>query len=100
MNEALGFTSAVYGLGAGVFFISYVLLEVPSNLILNRVGVRIWITRIMITWGVASSAMVFVQGTWSFDGLRFLPGAAEAGWLEPAEREWLAARLREDAEAG
>src|SRR5215207_3645604 len=60
MNEALGFTSAVYGLGAGIFFISYVLFEVPSNLILNLVGVRPWIARIMITWGLASAAMVFV----------------------------------------
>jgi ACS family tartrate transporter-like MFS transporter len=81
MNEALGFTSGVYGLGAGIFFISYVLFEVPSNLILHRVGVRLWIARIMITWGIASSAMVFVQGTWSFYALRFLLGAAEAGFF-------------------
>ena len=81
MNESLGFSSAVYGLGAGVFFISYVLFEVPSNLILNRVGVRIWIARIMITWGLASSAMMFVQGTASFYALRFVLGAAEAGFF-------------------
>lgn len=81
MNEALGFSSAVYGLGAGIFFISYVLFEVPSNLILHRVGVRPWIARIMITWGIASSAMMFVQGTTSFYALRFVLGAAEAGFF-------------------
>jgi MFS transporter, ACS family, tartrate transporter len=81
MNEVLGFTSAVYGFGAGIFFVSYVLLEVPSNLMLDRVGVRRWIARIMITWGIASSAMVLVQGTWSFYALRFLLGAAEAGFF-------------------
>jgi ACS family tartrate transporter-like MFS transporter len=81
MNEALGFTSAIYGLGAGIFFISYVLFEVPSNLILHRVGVRPWIARIMITWGIASSAMMFVQGTTSFYALRFVLGAAEAGFF-------------------
>lgn len=81
MNEALGFSAAVYGLGAGIFFISYVLFEVPSNLILHRVGVRPWIARIMITWGIASSAMMFVQGTASFYTLRFLLGAAEAGFF-------------------
>jgi len=81
MNEALGFSSAVYGLGAGVFFISYVLFEVPSNLILHRVGVRLWIARIMITWGLISSAMMFVQGTTSFYVLRFLLGGAEAGFF-------------------
>ncbi len=81
MNEDLGFSSAVYGLGAGIFFVSYVLFEVPSNLILERVGVRLWISRIMITWGIASSAMMFVQGPWSFYALRFLLGAAEAGFF-------------------
>lgn len=81
MNQDLAFSSAVYGFGAGIFFISYVLFEVPSNLILERVGVRIWISRIMITWGIASSAMMFVQGPWSFYALRFLLGAAEAGFF-------------------
>ena len=81
MNEALGFSSAVYGLGAGIFFISYVMFEVPSNLILHRVGVRPWIARIMITWGIASSSMMFVQGATSFYVLRFVLGAAEAGFF-------------------
>ena len=81
MNEDLGFTSAVYGLGAGIFFISYVLFEIPSNLILDRVGVRLWIGRIMVTWGIASSAMMFVEGPRSFYVLRFILGAAEAGFF-------------------
>lgn len=81
MNDDLGFSSAVYGLGAGIFFLSYVLFEVPSNLILDRVGVRVWIARIMITWGIASSAMMFVQGAASFYVLRFVLGAAEAGFF-------------------
>src|SRR4026208_1179748 len=62
MNEALGFSSSVYGFGAGIFFLSYVLFEVPSNVILARVGARVWIARIMITWGIVSSAMMFVTG--------------------------------------
>ena len=62
MNAALGFSPTVYGFGAGIFFLSYVLFEVPSNLILERVGVRIWIARIMISWGVVSSAMMLVRG--------------------------------------
>lgn len=81
MNAALGFSPTVYGFGAGVFFLSYVLFEVPSNLILERVGARIWIARIMISWGVVSSAMMFVRGPWSFFVLRFLLGAAEAGFF-------------------
>jgi ACS family tartrate transporter-like MFS transporter len=81
MNEDLGFSAAVYGFGAGIFFVSYVLFEVPSNLLLHRIGVRIWIARIMITWGFASSAMMFVQGTSSFYTLRFVLGAAEAGFF-------------------
>ena len=81
MNEDLGFTAAIYGLGAGIFFVSYVLFEIPSNLALERVGVRVWISRIMITWGLASSAMMFVEGPRSFYVLRFVLGAAEAGFF-------------------
>jgi len=81
MNEDLGFSSAVYGFGAGVFFIGYALFEIPSNLILARVGARLWIARIMITWGVLSIAMMFVTGAMSFYVLRFLLGVAEAGFL-------------------
>lgn len=81
MNRDVGLSPEAYGLGAGIFFISYVLLEVPSNLILERVGARIWIARIMVTWGVISSAMMFVRGPASFYTLRLLLGAAEAGFF-------------------
>jgi ACS family tartrate transporter-like MFS transporter len=81
MNHDLGFSDAVYGLGGGVFFIGYALFEIPSNLILARVGARLWIARIMITWGVLSIALMLVQGPLSFYTLRFLLGVAEAGFL-------------------
>ena len=80
MNADLGIGPAVFGLGAGIFFIGYFLFEVPSNLILEKVGARRWIARIMITWGLLSAAMMFVQGATSFLVLRFLLGAAEAGF--------------------
>jgi len=81
MNADLGFSAAVYGLGAGIFFAGYALFEVPSNLILARVGARRWIGRIMVTWGAISVAMMFVEGKWSFYALRFALGVAEAGFL-------------------
>jgi ACS family tartrate transporter-like MFS transporter len=81
MNRDLGFSAAVYGLGSGIFFLSYTLLEVPSNLMLARFGARVWIARIMFTWGVLSSAMIFVNSATSFYVLRFLLGAAEAGFF-------------------
>jgi ACS family tartrate transporter-like MFS transporter len=81
MNRDLGLGSAAYGFGAGIFFLGYILCEVPSNLILARVGARLWIARIMITWGLLASAMMFVQGPLSLYGLRFLLGAAEAGFF-------------------
>ena len=81
MNADLGFSDTVYGFGAGIFFIGYALFEVPSNLILARVGARFWIARIMITWGILSVAMMFVTGPISFYVLRFLLGVAEAGFL-------------------
>jgi MFS transporter, ACS family, tartrate transporter len=81
MNEDLGISDAVYGLGAGIFFVGYFVFEVPSNLILERVGARVWIARIMITWGVISAAMMFVSGPISFYVLRFLLGVAEAGFF-------------------
>lgn len=79
MAPAIGLTELAYGLGAGVFFIGYVLFEVPSNLVLYRVGARLWITRIMVTWGLVAMAMSLVQGPVSFFVLRFLLGVAEAG---------------------
>jgi ACS family tartrate transporter-like MFS transporter len=81
MNQALGFSAAVYGFGAGIFFLSYTALEVPSNIILARVGARRWIARIMITWGLTSAAMMFVTSAPTFYALRFLLGAAEAGFF-------------------
>ena len=80
MNKDLGFSSYVYGLGAGAFFWGYFLLEVPSNLILEKVGARRWISRIMVTWGIVSGCFAFVNGPVSFFSLRFLLGLAEAGF--------------------
>src|SRR6476619_5296219 len=81
MNKAIGLSAAAYGLGAGIFFIGYALFEVPSNVILARVGARRWIARIAITWGLLSCAMLFAQGPLSFYALRFLLGIAEAGYF-------------------
>lgn len=81
MNAALRFSPAVYGFGAGIFFLSYVLFEIPSNLLLDRFGVRLWIARIMISWGLVSAATMFVRDATSFFALRFLLGAAEAGFF-------------------
>jgi len=81
MNHDLGFSAAVYGFGAGVFFVGYALCEVPSNLILARVGARRWIARIMVTWGVLAIAMMWVRSPVSFYAVRFLLGVAEAGFL-------------------
>ena len=81
MNKDLGLSSYIYGLGAGAFFWGYFLLEVPSNLILERVGARKWIARIMISWGIVSGCFAFVNGPVSFFSLRFLLGLAEAGFF-------------------
>jgi len=80
MNAEIGLTPYMFGLGAGIFFIGYMLFEIPSNMVLHRVGPRIWIARIMITWGIISCGMAFVQGPTSFYSLRFLLGVAEAGF--------------------
>jgi len=81
MNSDLGLSETAYGLGAGIFFIGYALCEIPSNLALVRFGARLWIARIMITWGLISAGMMFVQGEASFYVMRFLLGVAEAGFL-------------------
>lgn len=81
MNKDLGFSATAYGFGAGVFFVAYFLLETPSNLILVKVGARKWIARIMFTWGLLSGAMAFVQSETTFYLVRFLLGAAEAGFF-------------------
>lgn len=80
MNKALGFSAAVFGFGSGVFFIGYFLAEIPSNLILNKVGARKWIARILLTWGIISGLTAFVWNDWSFYGVRFFLGLAEAGF--------------------
>src|SRR6476469_8975323 len=90
MNSALGLSEAAYGLGAGLFFISYFLFEVPSNLALDRFGARLWIARIMFSWGIVSGMFAFIgpisawtglSTEWVFYILRFILGAAEAGFF-------------------
>ncbi len=81
MQRELGFSDKVYGLGAGIFFIGYFLFEIPSNLVLERVGARLWISRIMVSWGVISSSMMFVHSPASFYLFRFLLGVGEAGFF-------------------
>jgi MFS transporter, ACS family, tartrate transporter len=81
MNKDLGFSAYIYGWGAGIFFFGYFLFEIPSNLILEKIGARIWIARIMITWGIISGLTALITGTTSFLIIRFLLGAAEAGFF-------------------
>ena len=81
MNKDIGLTATQYGRGAGIFFLAYCLFEVPSNLALYRFGARLWIARIMISWGLLSIATVLVSGAWSFYLMRFLLGVAEAGFF-------------------
>jgi MFS transporter, ACS family, tartrate transporter len=102
MQQQLGFNDAVYGLGAGMFFAGYFFFQVPSNLILARVGARRWIAVIMILWGVISASMIFVSSARSFYGLRFLLGAAEAGFFPGMIlylRSWFPAAARAKAVA-
>jgi MFS transporter, ACS family, tartrate transporter len=97
LQRDLGLSDWSYGLGAGLFFLGYCAFEIPSNLVLERVGARLWIARIMIGWGLVSMAMLFVVGQWSFYAMRILLGIAEAGffpgmvlyltyWVPAAER--------------
>src|SRR6516165_12608881 len=81
MNKALGLSATAFAMSITVFYVAYALFEVPSNLILAKVGARLWIARIMITWGFASAATMFAVDAWSLFGLRALVGAAEAGFL-------------------
>src|ERR1700710_1075326 len=78
MNQSLGLSAELFGIGSGIFFVGYFLFEIASNLILSRVGARRWIARILFTWGVISGATAFVTGAWSFLGIRFILGLAEA----------------------
>ncbi|QYD72496.1 MFS transporter [Paraburkholderia edwinii] len=80
LQSDLGFSNTAYGLGASLFVVGYVIFEVPSNMLLFKVGARRWIARIMISWGLATAAMVFVHTEWQFYGLRFIIGAMEAGF--------------------
>ncbi len=81
MLDDLGFSNTVYGMGAGIFFLGYFLFEVPSNALLHKIGARVWIARIMITWGIIGAAMAFVTTPIQFYILRFLLGVAEAGFI-------------------
>ena len=81
MNRAFGFTAAVYGFGSGIFFVGYFIFEVPSNVLLSKIGARIWIARILITWGIISACTAFIVGPISFYGVRFALGIAEAGFF-------------------
>ncbi|WP_279604463.1 MFS transporter [Methylobacterium sp. J-070] len=84
MNKDLGLTPAMFGFGASLFFVSYFLVEVPSNLALQKFGARRWIARIMITWGLVTACMAFVVGPYSLYAMRFILGAAEAGFFPGA----------------
>ncbi|MFL5264481.1 MAG: MFS transporter, partial [Anaeromyxobacteraceae bacterium] len=81
MLSDLRFSETTFGLGAGIFFLGYFLFEVPSNIVLHRVGARLWIARIMISWGILSACMLLVRTPWQFYGVRFLLGVAEAGFF-------------------
>ncbi len=102
MQRDLGLSDAVYGFGAGLFFFGYFLFEIPSNLILERVGARVWMARIMIVWGLVSMAMMWVEGAASFYALRVLLGLAEAGFFPGMVlylTYWIPARQRAKAGA-
>ena len=81
MKQDLGFSDAVYGLGAGIFFVTYLLLEVPSNLLLEKIGARLTFLRIMVLWGLTSAATAFVTEAWQFYTIRLLLGMFEAGFF-------------------
>jgi MFS family permease len=81
MLKDLSMSDAAFATGAGIFFIGYFFFEVPSNVVLKKFGARMWIARIMISWGVISACMIFVRGEWSFYAMRFLLGLAEAGFF-------------------
>jgi len=102
MKQQLGFSDAVYGLGAGIFFVGYFFFQLPSNLILYRVGPRRWIALLMIVWGIVSSCMMFVETARGFYMLRFLLGTAEAGFFPGVilyMRNWFPAGARARASA-
>jgi MFS transporter, ACS family, tartrate transporter len=103
MNKDLGFSASVFGLGAGIFFVGYALFEVPSNILLYKFGARIWICRIMVTWGLVSAGLAFVHSQTAFYVLRFLLGVAEAGFIPGVVAYlayWFPVRYRSRANAG
>ena len=104
MNADLGFSETIYGIGASAFFLGYALLEVPSNLLLARFGARVWLARIMLTWGVISILTAFIHTPWQFYAMRFALGVAEAGfypgvilyissWFPGEHRAWAISRF-------
>ena len=100
MSSAIGLTEAMYGFGAGIFFLSYALVEIPSNMILFKVGPRLWLSRIMIVWGLISAATMFVQTPVQFYIIRFVLGMAEAGFYPGAllfMTFWFPSRMRAQA---
>jgi len=102
MSHAIGLTEAMYGFGAGIFFIGYCLVEIPSNMILHRVGARLWLSRIMIVWGIITAGTMFVSTPVQFYVVRFVLGIAEAGYYPGAllfMTYWFPARLRAQAAA-
>ncbi len=102
MGEPLHLTDKVKGLGFGMFFAGYFFFQVPSNLVLQKMGVRRWISGLMVTWGIVSCSMIFIRGPVSFYVLRFLLGAAEAGFFPGMIlylRQWFPARARARAVA-
>ncbi len=97
MAPDIGLSNTAYGLGAGIFFIGYCLFEIPSNMLLHRVGARAWITRILVSWGVLSGCTMFVTGPISFYFVRFFLGVAEAGFAPGIMlyvSQWFPARTR------
>ncbi|CAN7664529.1 MFS transporter [Caballeronia sp. LjRoot31] len=103
MNKQLGFSPAVFGFAGSIFFFGYMLLEVPSNLLLHRVGARRWIARILLTWGAVAAATAFVSNEYSFYVLRFLLGVMEAGFLPGVAvylTKWFPQRYRARAVGG
>jgi MFS family permease len=102
VNQQALFDEAAYALGAGLFYVGYLFFQVPGNLIMLRLGARAWIGRILISWGLISSAMMFVTGPWSFASLRVLLGVAQAGFFPGMIyylNDWFPARLRARAVA-
>lgn len=103
MNHDLGFGPTVFGFGASIFFVGYMVLEVPSNLMLHWVGARVWLSRILMSWGAVAACMAFTSSAWSFYALRFGLGVAEAGFMPGVVlyfTYWFPSRYRARAIAG